>query len=126
MARGFLPTPTVAVLAVNDNASAGRKEYCNMNGSNFMQGWLTLVGSLAIIALILTAFGIMLGIVKPVDSMKHIGAIGGIVIVLILVPGILVGVWSAMSLWQQIALLAIGVCVIQWIRPRRRTRKKER
>jgi hypothetical protein len=36
-----------------------------MTGSNFMQGWVTFAGSLAIIALILTAFGLMLGIVNP-------------------------------------------------------------
>jgi hypothetical protein len=28
-----------------------------MSGSNFMQGWMVLAGSLALIALILTAFG---------------------------------------------------------------------
>ena len=31
-----------------------------MNGSNFMHAWVVLVGSLAMIALILTAFGLML------------------------------------------------------------------
>ena len=97
-----------------------------MNGSNFMQGWLTLLGSLAIIALILTAFGIMLGIVKPADAVNRVGATLSIIIVLMMAPGILVGIWSAMSLWQQIGLIAIGVGVFQLVHPRRRTRKKER
>ena len=44
-----------------------------MNGSNMMQGWLTLSGSLAIITLVLTAFGIMLGIVKPAEIPKCVG-----------------------------------------------------
>lgn len=65
-----------------------------MNGSNFMHWWINLVGSLATIALILTAFGIMLRIVKPDDVLKRIGAILGIVIVLMLMPGILVSAWS--------------------------------
>ena len=64
-----------------------------MGESNFMQGWVALAGSLAMIALILTAFGLMLGIVKPADAVKHVGAILGIVIALMLVPGALVSAW---------------------------------
>ena len=41
-----------------------------MSASNFMHGWAVLVGSLAMIALILTAFGIMLGMVKPADAVN--------------------------------------------------------
>jgi hypothetical protein len=123
MAQKSLPTLNVAALVENDNGT-GRKEYCNMNGSNSMQGWLTLVGSLAIIALVLTAFGIMLGIVKRADAVNRVGAILGIVIVLVLAPGILAGVWSAMSLWQQISLVAIAVIVWQLRRPRRQPRKR--
>lgn len=91
-----------------------------------MQGWLTLVGSFAIIALVLTAFGIMLGIVKPSDAVNRVGAILGIVIVLMMAPGILAVVWSAMSLWQQIGLVAVGVIVLQLVRPRRQPRKSRK
>jgi hypothetical protein len=95
-----------------------------MNGSNFMQGWVALAGSVATIALILTAFGLMLGIVKPANAMKSIAAILGIVVGLLVVPGILGSAWSAMSLWQQIVLAAIGIGVLLWLRPRRRTRNR--
>ncbi len=96
-----------------------------MGGTSFMQGWAALLGAFAIIALVLTAFGIMLGIVKPADAVNRVGAILGIVIVLMLAPGIIAGVWSAMSLWQQVSLVAIGVVVWQLRRPRRRTQKKK-
>ena len=96
-----------------------------MSASNFMHGWVALTGSVATIALILTAFGIMLGIVKPADVLKHVGAILGIVIVLMLIPGVLVSAWSGMSLWQQIALVAIGIGIWQWRRSRQQTRKKK-
>lgn len=59
---------------------------------------MSLLGSLAAIALILTAIGLMLSIVKPDDTLKHIGAILVIVIGLMMVPGILMSAWSAMSL----------------------------
>jgi hypothetical protein len=96
-----------------------------MSASNFMHGWVALTGSLATIALILTAFGIMLGIVKPADVLKHVGAILGIVIVLMLIPGVLVSAWLGMSLWQRIGLAAIGIGIWQWQRPRLQTRKRK-
>lgn len=93
-----------------------------MNGSNFMPGWATLAGSLAAIALILTAFGLMLGIVKPPDALKRIGAILGIAIALIFIPSVLVSAWSGMSLWQQLALIMIGIGFVLWRHPRPQTR----
>ena len=93
-----------------------------MNGPNFIHGWISLLGLLTTIAIILTAFGLMLGIVKPADTIKRLGAIIGIVIALMLIPGILMGAWSSMSFWQQVGLVAIGITVWQWIRPRGRTR----
>jgi len=87
-----------------------------MNGPNFMQGWVALVGSLTIIALILTAFGLMLGIVRPADALRSVAAILGVVMLFMVLPAVLVNVWSGMSLWQQFALAAIGLCLWQWQR----------
>ena len=95
-----------------------------MNGSNVMQGWVALAGSLTMIALILTAFGIMLGIVKPADTLRHIGAILGIVMLLMVLPAILVNIWLGMSLWQRLGLAAIGIGFWQWRRPRRQARNR--
>lgn len=80
-----------------------------MNGSTFRLGWVTLAGSVATIALILTAFGLMLGIVKPPDALKRVAAILGIVMLLMVLPAVPVDHRSCMSLWQQIALVAIGI-----------------
>src|ERR1039458_3091381 len=95
-----------------------------MNGSNFMQGWVALTGSVAMIALILTAFGLMLGIVKPSDAARYVGVILCIVILLTLAPGILFSAWSAIPVWQRIALIAVGIGVWQVVRPKRHTGRK--
>jgi hypothetical protein len=95
-----------------------------MGESNFMQGWMALAGSLATIALILTAFGLMLGIVKPADALKRAGAILGTVIALIFIPCVLVNAWLGMSLWQRLGLAAIGIGAWQWQRPRRQQRRR--
>lgn len=86
--------------------------------------WVSLTQSLAIIALILTAFGLMLGIVKPADALKHIGAILGIMVLLMLVPDVLMSLWSARSLWQWIGLAAIVIAISRWRRPQRQKSKQ--
>jgi hypothetical protein len=89
-----------------------------------MQGWVALAGWLAMIALILTAFGLMLGIVKPADAMRRVGAILGVVMLLTVLPAVLVNLWSGMSLWHRLALAAVvlGVCLLK--RPQRESRKR--
>jgi hypothetical protein len=86
-----------------------------------MQGWVAFAGSLAMIALILTAFGLMLGIVKPADALRRVAAILGIVMLLMVLPAVLVNLWSGMSLWQWLGLAVIGLVVWQWRRPQRKS-----
>ncbi len=59
---------------------------------------VVLVGSLAMILLILTAIGIMLGIVKPANALKHVEAILGVVMLLMVLPAVLVNIWTGLSL----------------------------
>jgi predicted tellurium resistance membrane protein TerC len=89
--------------------------------------WVTLIQSFATVALILTAFGLMLGLVKPADALKYVGAILGIVTVLMLIPNVLMNLWSAIPLWQWICVAAVGIGIWQWRRPRppNRQRRKE-
>jgi hypothetical protein len=123
MAQEFSPIRSVTALTGNDSAHSGEEDG-NMNGPNFMQAWVALAGSLTMIALILTAFGLMLGIVKPADALRRVGAILGVVMLLMVLPAVLVNLWSGMSLWQQLALAAIvlGICLLK--RPRRQARSK--
>jgi hypothetical protein len=97
-----------------------------MSGSHFQHWWMNLAGSFATIALILTVFGIMLGIVKPADALRRVAAILGVVMLLLVLPAVLVSIWSGMSLWQRLGLAALGITVWQWRRPRRQTRRDRR
>lgn len=87
--------------------------------TRFMQSWVHMIGSLAMIALILTAFGVMLGMVKPADSVKLIGAIVGILMVFLIIPGVVASAWLSMSIWQRLGLTLIGMAVLLLIRPKR-------
>jgi hypothetical protein len=93
-----------------------------MSESNFMHWWMNLVGSLATIALIIAAFGLILGSLKPADTLMRIGSILGAVIALIFAPCILVNAWLGMTLWEKIGLVAIVIVAWQWRRPRQQTR----
>jgi len=90
----------------------------------FGNTWMTITQSFATIALILTGIGLMLGIVKPAEALKYVGAILGTAIMVILIPGALANLWSAISLWRWIGLAVIGIVVLQWRRPRRDSGKR--
>lgn len=88
-----------------------------MNESILMHGWATIIGSLATIAIIVTALGILLRVLKPAEVLKSIGALLAMSILLMLIPGALVNLWSVMSVWQQVALAAMVVAIWWWRRP---------
>jgi hypothetical protein len=91
-----------------------------------MAEWAHLIGALAMIGIILTALSLILGIVNRSDAMQYIGAICGIVIVLLLLPGVLIGLLSAISAWQWIGLVAVGFAVLLWKQSARQSRKRRK
>jgi len=91
-----------------------------MTESSITQFWVELLGSLAMLALVLTAFGLMIGLVKPSDIPRKPGALLAILIALMIIPGILISVWERMSLGQQIALAGIGGVILLVLIPKRR------
>jgi hypothetical protein len=98
-----------------------------MGVAHSMNVWPGIVGSLAMIAIIVTAFGLTMGIVKLSDALNRTGAIVGIVIALTLIPAMLVACWTCMSLWQQIGVAALGFGGWHLVRPGRHAgRNKDR
>lgn len=79
---------------------------------SLLNGIAQIIGILAVLAIIVTAFGLMLGILKPADAFKRIGVIVGTVIALLIVPQVVVCTWSAIPVWQQLALIVIGLVIL--------------
>lgn len=96
-----------------------------MDGTFVIHGWSQIVGSLATIAIIITALGTMLGLVKPADALKYSVAIVGIAIILVLLVSVLVGLWSSMFLWQK-TILAVMVLTVWWLRRELRQPRKRK
>jgi len=88
--------------------------------------WASLLGSAAMLAIILTGLGLMIGLVKPADLPRKLGTILGLVIALTILPGILMSQWARMSLWQQVALAAVGGVILLVLLPTRKTRHKRK
>lgn len=96
-----------------------------MYEADFIHGCMSILGSLAMIAIIVTALGAISGLIKPADALRYCGLILGIVIVLVLLVSVLVGLWSNMSLLQKVTLAALGVGVWWLLRRRGEGRKKD-
>ncbi|MFP5206453.1 MAG: hypothetical protein ACLGSH_13940 [Acidobacteriota bacterium] len=83
-----------------------------------------IVGMSATIAIIVTALGLILGMLKLADALKRIGTILGTVIALIVLTNILVNTWSHISAWQQLSLIAIGLMLLLRLGSRREKRHR--
>jgi hypothetical protein len=73
--------------------------------------WDGLAGSAALIAIIVLAFCVMVGAVKAGDVPRHLGVIVGVVVLLIMLPAIIAGLWSTMSFGQHLEIVALGLMI---------------
>ncbi len=97
-----------------------------MTEAPLMHLWIVFTASLAMFALIITAFGLMLGVVKPVDAVRHLGSILASVIFLILAAVALSNLWADISAWQWLGLAAIGTGILFMRRRRTQSGKRSR
>jgi uncharacterized membrane protein YoaK (UPF0700 family) len=95
-----------------------------MAETNLMHGWVGIVESAALVAIVILAMGIMVRAVKPSDVTRHLGSILCIVILLLVLPAIMVNAWSTMSYWQHLGIIVLGIMIGLSLRSLRQTRKK--
>jgi hypothetical protein len=77
-----------------------------------LSAWDGLVGSVAFIAIIVLALCVMVSVVKPGDVPRHLGVIVGILILLIMLPAIIVGLWNAMSFGQHLGIVVVCAAIM--------------
>jgi hypothetical protein len=87
-----------------------------MVSGGVFSGIASLLGVFALFAIIVVAFGLMLGIFKPAEAFKRIAIIAGTVIVLFLLPQIVLRAWSELPFLQKLTIFAIAtvVCLLGW------------
>lgn len=77
--------------------------------------WWNAILEAAVIAIVVIAIGLMIGVIDARRAVGRIGAVLGAVVLLLVLPSILLGLWRSLSLWQQlgiITLLGLVVAVI--------------
>lgn len=94
-----------------------------MIGETLMRGWAGIVESAALLAIVVLALGVMVRAVKLGDAMKYLGAIVGVVILLVMLPQIIVSLWLSMSLWQHLGIAVVIVLAFLLLNERGRRSK---
>jgi len=79
--------------------------------TNLMRGWAGIVESGALIAIAILAIGLIVSAVKPSDVARHLGTILCYAILLLMLPAIMVSIWSSMTYWQHLGIVILGIMV---------------
>lgn len=74
--------------------------------------WDGLVGSAALIAIIILALCVMVNTVEPSDAPRHLSVIVGVAIMLIMLPAAIVALWSSMTVGQHLGIAMIVIAII--------------
>jgi hypothetical protein len=86
--------------------------------------WDAIVECGAILALILTTLGMMVRFVELGEGLKRIGIVLGSAVLLVMLPAIMVNIWSALTIWQKLGVLAIiGLVVALPLSRRKRSHR---
>ena len=79
--------------------------------STLMHSWIVLVGNAAVLAIIVIAFCLIVGAIKPGEVLKHVGTLVCVLILLIILPAIIVNSWAAMSILRRLCLIAVLIII---------------
>lgn len=85
--------------------------------------WDGLVGSAALIAIIILALSVIVSAIKVGDVPRHLGVIVGIMILLIMLPAIIVSLWNSMTLGQHLGIATTLIAIVFLIGATRKSRK---
>jgi hypothetical protein len=88
--------------------------------------WDELVGSAALVAIIILTFGAMIRAVKLENILQRLVAILGIAILLMMLPTTIVSLWRSMSLTEHLGLAIVVILTIWLMGAAKRKPRRER
>lgn len=77
-----------------------------------MQIWMSFVGSVAVLAIIGIAFCLMVRLISTSECITYVAVTLGITMILILLPGVLKGLWGALTGMQRAAVITIAFVLV--------------
>lgn len=119
-------TDTVWLFRITDITKVVMGEITLVRQSEIMYGWMYLVRTLALLAIVTTAFRLMLDVVKACEAATQLAVIVAVVILLILLPVTCFEAWNALSHWQKIGLVVLGITALTSVQNTRRNAQHRR
>ena len=98
-----------------------------MIGTRMLPGWPGIVEFITIGVVAILGIGVMVHAVNLKDVLRHLGSIVGVAIILIMLPGIMAGLWSAMTFWQKFGVVLLSAFLVLaggWFRNATRKRRQ--
>ena len=69
--------------------------------------WDALVESLALIAIVVTVLGLMVRVIELGRGLQIIGSTLAALVLLVMLPAILIGIWHTLSSWQKLGSIGL-------------------
>lgn len=92
--------------------------------SSLMHWWAGIVESVALLATLILAIGLIVSAVKPSNAARHLGTILCVVILLLILPAVMMTAWYSMSFWQHLRIAILGILIGFSLWASRQKRKK--
>ena len=81
--------------------------------TDILSWWNAILEAAAVIAIVVIAIGLMIGVIDARRAVGRIGAVLGTIVLLLVLPSILLGLWRSLSLWQQLGIITLlGLVVV--------------
>lgn len=77
--------------------------------------WDAVVTCAALLGVVINGFGVMLRIIEASEGLRRIGVVAGSALLLTILPPIIVGIWSGLSLWQKVGILGVLCALLFFI-----------
>lgn len=74
--------------------------------------WDDLVGSVALISMIVLGFCVIVRAVELRDVSRHLGVVVSVVTLLLILPAVIVGLWNTMSFGQHLGIATILIAIV--------------
>ena len=79
--------------------------------TDILSWWNAILEAAAVIAVVVIAIGLLIGMIDARRAVGRIGAVLGALVLLLALPPILLGIWHSMSCGQQLGISILAVLV---------------
>jgi uncharacterized protein involved in response to NO len=83
-----------------------------MSETTLLSDWDNFIGGVALNAILVFALCVMVGAVTREKALRNLDVIVGVVILLVMLPAIIVGLWNGLSFGQHVGIAALLLAMV--------------